>query len=191
MRLFKSSPAGAIVLCLIGGVLVFVTSGRVWARAGVHFANGIGGSTSLTITGHDASSSIPATGIALMALALAILAGSGVLRRMVGAVTALVGIGAIGAALYGRGNVSNALTSKLSEHSSVTGISVQASANGWWVVALVGALLAVAAGLVTVRFAPGWSQMAERYDAPDAAKPKRDPAAVAWDALDRGEDPTD
>jgi uncharacterized membrane protein (TIGR02234 family) len=170
-------------MCLVGGVLVLVTSGRVWARA----ASPRQAATALTVTGHQAASSIPATGIALIALALAILAGSGVLRRMVGAVTALMGVAAVGAAIYGRGNVSGALADR---EVGATGLAVHASANGWWVVALVGGLLAIAAGLMTAAWAPRWTGMAERYESPNAPKPKRDPAAVAWDALDRGEDPT-
>jgi hypothetical protein len=32
--------------------------------------------------------------------------------------------------------------------------------------------------------------MSARYDSPNARKPSKDPSTVAWDALDRGEDPT-
>ena len=35
-----------------------------------------------------------------------------------------------------------------------------------------------------------WARMGEKYDAPTAPPPTKDPGAVAWDALDRGEDPT-
>ncbi|MBV9487717.1 MAG: Trp biosynthesis-associated membrane protein [Solirubrobacterales bacterium] len=187
MKLFARSPAAAIVVCLVGGLLVFLTSGRVWARATAPNVTGGDGSATLSVTGHQVAASIPATGIALMALALAILAASGMMRRLVGGVTVLLGVAAVGVAIAARGNVSKALEDR---EVGATGLAVHASANGWWVVTLVGGLLALAAGLLAIRYAPAWSGMAERYDAPGATQPKRDPAAVAWDALDRGEDPT-
>jgi len=71
-----------------------------------------------------------------------------------------------------------------------TGVVLPVSLTGWPFVALLGALLLLVAGLVTTVRGPGWSALSQRYDAP-AAKPRpRDPAVAAWDALDRGEDPT-
>jgi hypothetical protein len=67
---------------------------------------------------------------------------------------------------------------------------VHASANGWWLVATLGGLLAVFAGAMTVVYARQWSGLGAAYDAPSAPAPAKDPARVAWDALDRGEDPT-
>ena len=54
-----------------------------------------------------------------------------------------------------------------------------------------GVLIALA-GALTVVFAPRWSAMATRYEAPTAAARRDGPATdiALWTALDRGEDPT-
>jgi uncharacterized membrane protein (TIGR02234 family) len=182
----RRSPALAVLLCAVGGALVLLASGRQWAHAAVIAVAGAG-RTTVSVTGHQAATSLPATGIALLALAVAILAASGPMRRLVGAVVVLIGIAAVGAAIAGQGNVDNALQD---QETGTRGLAVHASANGWWVVALVGGLLALSAGVLTVVRSPAWSRMSAKYDAPSTPKPVADPAGHAWDALDRGEDPT-
>jgi uncharacterized membrane protein (TIGR02234 family) len=165
---------------------VLLTSGRQWAHTTVHTVSG-GGATTLSVSGHDVEPSLSALGIAMLALAAAILASNGLMRRVVGVVVVLVAASAVAVAIVGRAHVSAAL-----ENGEVgaKGIAVHAAANGWWVVALVGGLVALAAGLLTTFRSGSWGGMGAKYDAPAAPKPARDPAAVAWDALDRGEDPT-
>jgi uncharacterized membrane protein (TIGR02234 family) len=182
----RRSPLPAVAGCAAGGLLVLLTSGRQWAHTTVHAVTG-SGATSLSVSGHDVEPSLSALGIALLALAVAILASNGLMRRVVGAVVALVAASAVGVGVAGRAHVSSAL-----ENGEVgaKGIAVHAAANGWWVVAVLGGLMALAAGLLTVVRSGSWGGMGSKYDAPAAPKPARDPAAVAWDALDRGEDPT-
>jgi uncharacterized membrane protein (TIGR02234 family) len=181
------SPVGAILACAAGGLLLLLASGRQWARATLRNVSG-GGTTPLSATGHVVAPSLPALGLALVALAAAILASKRTMRRVVGVVIVFVAAASVGVALSARGDVSSAL-----EHRELgaQGLAVHASANGWWLVALLGGLIAVAAGILTVVRAAQWSSMGAKYDAPTApAAPTKDPAAVAWDALDRGEDPT-
>jgi uncharacterized membrane protein (TIGR02234 family) len=183
----RSSPALAVIGCALAGGLVLLASGREWAQATL--PPGSGGSGSLSVTGHQVTASIPAIAYALLALAVAILASSGFMRRVVGGVVTLVGVLAIAVALHARGDVSQALSDQ--EHGA-TGIAVHASANGWWVVVVIGGLLAIAAGSLTVVKAGAWSRMSEKYDAPTSTSaPTADPGASTWDALDRGEDPTE
>jgi uncharacterized membrane protein (TIGR02234 family) len=182
----RTSPALAVAGCAVGGLLILLTSGREWAHTTL--AASSGGSGSLSVTGHQVSSSIPAVSYALLALAVAILASSGFMRRVVGSLVTLVGILAVVVAFYARGDVSHALAD---QENGATGITVHASANGWWVFVLVGGLLAIGAGAVTMVRSGAWSRMGEKYDAPTSAPPTKDPGAVTWDALDRGEDPTE
>lgn len=181
----RRSPAGAVIACGVGGLLVLLASGRQWAHASLR---AIGtGRAQLSATGHVVAPSLPALGLALLALAAAILASRRVMRRIVGVVIVFVAAAVIGVGVTARGDVSAAL-----EHREVgvQGLAVHASANGWWLVATVGGLIAVVAGMLTVLRAEQWSGLGAKYDAPTAPAPTKDPAALAWDALDRGEDPT-
>jgi uncharacterized membrane protein (TIGR02234 family) len=185
----RRSPAGAVIGCAIGGLLVLLASGRQWAHTTIPNVAGEG-PTKLSATGHVVAPSLPAIGIALLALAAAILASKRWMRRVVGVVIVLLAGAAVGVAISARGDVSTALKHR---EVGVQGLAVHASANGWWLVATVGGAIAVLAGALTVLRAKDWTAMGAKYDAPgatSAARPAQDPAVVAWDALDRGEDPT-
>jgi uncharacterized membrane protein (TIGR02234 family) len=181
----RRSPAAAVLTCAAGGLLVLLASGRQWAHATIGDVSG--GRTSLSATGHVVAPSLPALGLALLALAAAILAAKRLMRRVVGVVIVFVAAATVGVGITARGDVSNAL-----EHREVgaQGLAVHATANGWWLVATIGGVVAVVAGALTVWRAEQWSGLGAKYDAPSAPAPTKDPAAVAWDALDRGEDPT-
>jgi uncharacterized membrane protein (TIGR02234 family) len=182
----RRSPSGAVASCAAGALLILLASGRQWAHTTL--AGGIGGGpAALSATGHNVAPSLPALGIALLALSAAILAAKGLMRRIVGVVVVFVAAAVVGVGITARGDVSSAL-----EHREVgvQGLAVHASANAWWLVATVGGLIAVVAGVLTVLRAEQWSALGAKYDAPSAPKPTKDPAVLAWDALDRGEDPT-
>jgi uncharacterized membrane protein (TIGR02234 family) len=171
-----------------GGLLVLLASGRRWSSGAVHVPGA--SVTSVTVSGHAVEPSLPALGIALLALAGGLVAARGLLRRAVGVVVVAVGATALGVAIAGRGAVSSALTSH-----EVGGLAlpVHGSANGWWIVAALGGLLALLAGLLAALRSGGWAAMGRKYEAPDSSVPAvaaGDPSDTAWDALDRGEDPT-
>jgi hypothetical protein len=67
-----------------------------------------------------------------------------------------------------------------------------AHVTGWWWLALVGSLLALAAAVVAVRFCGTWPEMGSRYDAP-ATRPQPEDLDELdlWRAIDQGRDPTD
>jgi uncharacterized membrane protein (TIGR02234 family) len=180
-------PLGlAITTIAAGGLLVLLTGGRVWARASQPSLVG-SGHVALSATGHQVAPAIPALALALLTLAAAVLAARGALRRVVGVVVVFVGATTIGVTLKAVGQVSQALERR---EVGATGLAVHASANGWWVLALIGGLLATAAGALTVLRGNHWAALGARYDAPTAPPRATDPAADAWAALDRGEDPT-
>jgi uncharacterized membrane protein (TIGR02234 family) len=182
-----SSPVAAVIACAVGGLLVLLASGRQWAHATLRDVTGAG-QTPLSATGHVVAPALPALGLALLALAAAILASKRLMRRVVGVVIVFVAAATVGVSVTARGDVSSAL-----EHREVgvQGLAVHASANGWWVLAAIGGAIAVVAGVLAVLRADQWSSLGAKYDAPTAPPaPTKDPAAVAWDALDRGEDPT-
>jgi uncharacterized membrane protein (TIGR02234 family) len=170
----------------VSGGLVLLASGREWAHATVTVPAGT--AAVLHVNGHNVASSLPAVGIALLALAAAVLAASGVMRRIVGLVVLAIGASTIGVAITARGQVSSALERK---EVGAAGITVHATANGWWLLVVVGGLLALLTGLLTVARGAQWSGLGAKYDAPTATAKPKDPSMTAWDALDRGEDPTD
>ena len=96
----------------------------------------------------------------------------------------------------------------------LTGVAVALAAtslspSSWWVVAAIGSTVTVMGSIVTIRRAPNWPTMSSRYERSDA-RPDAGPGATgvvlsgstvevgvrelavteAWDALDRGLDPT-
>jgi uncharacterized membrane protein (TIGR02234 family) len=178
---------GSLVGVAVGGALILLASGRVWATATVHVP---GAPTSkVSVTGHAVEPALPALGIALLALAVAILAGRGLMRRLVGVTVTVVGGIALGVAIAGRGAVSSALTG---HEIGDAGIPVHGSANGWWLLAALGGLLTLLVGLVVTVRSGRWAAMGAKYEPPrlEAQAPTSPDAQGAWDALDRGEDPT-
>lgn len=185
----KLGLARAVAVVAIGGLLVLVASGRVWSHTTVRVP--AAAAVDVSVTGHAVEPSLPALAIALFALAAGLIAARRTLRRVVGLVIVAVGGIALGVAIAGRGAVSSALTSH-----EVGGLAIPAhgSANGWWVVAAFGGMLAALAGLMAAVRSSGWAAMGSKYEAPSAAPvtvAAGDPADNAWDALDRGEDPTE
>jgi uncharacterized membrane protein (TIGR02234 family) len=183
-----SGTVRAVAGAAVAGAVLLIASGRTWAGTTVHVP-GLSASH-ISVKGHAVEPSLPALGIALLALAAAIIAARGRLRSVVGVVIVVVAAIAVGVAVAGRGAVSSALT-----HHEVGGVAipVHGSANGWWLVAAAAALLGVLVGVVTTVRGGHWAAMGGKYDAPGAApsRPAADPAEAAWQALDRGEDPTE
>ncbi|KAB1912965.1 Trp biosynthesis-associated membrane protein [Micromonospora sp. AMSO31t] len=167
----------AVLLCLAGAGLAFWAVTRTW-------------SVELTARGSLPPSRHARTGAELLpwvsALALVGLAGGGAVlatrgrvRRLLGGLLALLGLGVAAGGGYG-----------LTE----SGVSRQ-----WPALVLVGGLVLLAGGLLTALRGGDWPAMGARYerrpgrpaepageDRPAVERGTRD----AWEALDRGEDPT-
>ncbi len=178
----------AVALTALGGVLALVAAGRVWSQTTVQIP--AAAATHVSVTGNAVEPSLSALAIAILALAAGLVAARGVLRRIVGVVIVAIGAAVVAVSIDGRGAVSAALTSH-----EVGGLAIPAhgTANAWWVLAAVGGLLAVVAGVLAAARSGAWAAMGRKYDAPSASRPvvaKGDPSDTAWDALDRGEDPT-
>lgn len=162
-----------VAALLAGSLATFAASGRTWR---------VGNGASDPITGLASQAAIAGTQIApaVRACALAALAGTLVLllvrsapaRMIVATLVTLVSATACGAALAA-GIVSPA-------HLDPT---------AWPWLCAASALIATLAGLAGIVGARGWqSRSSDRYDSPSA--PVRPADEDAWQALDRGEDPT-
>ncbi len=183
----------------LAGTVALMASAQTWVEVTVLRRAPLPSGTD-ALSGSEAVPLVPATGLVLLAAALALLAVRGAGRVVVGVLIALAG-GAllwsgldalVGGASPGPGELEDLVT--LGDEGVQTSESVL-----WPLLATLAGLLALAAGvLVTVR-GPRWPGLGRRYDrAPGAAatapaRPRTDEdrALDAWRALDRGDDPTD
>jgi uncharacterized membrane protein (TIGR02234 family) len=172
----------------VGGLLVLLASGRVWSTAHVVIPGA--SAVKLSVTGHAVEPSLPALGIALLALAAGIVAARGRLRAVVAFVVALVGGLCVVVAFVGRSSVSSALRA---HELGGAGVPVHGSANGWWVVAALGGLIAFVTGGIAMVRGARWAAMGSKYEVPEARREREvavDPDQAAWEVLDSGGDPT-
>ncbi|PWR05068.1 Trp biosynthesis protein [Micromonospora acroterricola] len=178
----------AVLLCLAGAGLAFWAATRSW-------------SVELTVRPaplppvRDARSGagllpwLPALALVTLAGGGAVLATRGRLRRLLGVLLGVLGLAVAAGGGYG-------LVADLDG----------AVSRQWPALCLLGGLLAAAGGGWTAWRGGGWPAMGARYErptrtaaqsAPAAAEPARPAGPMAgrrtteaWDALDRGEDPT-
>jgi uncharacterized membrane protein (TIGR02234 family) len=187
----------SLVACLAGAAVALYAITRTWS---VHLTPRTGMSPLRDArTGTDLEPWV--TGLAVVALAGtgALLATAGRLRRVVGVLLGLAGLGVVIGAIAGRAGL---------DPGSATG------GTTWPILCALGGLVIVAGGVTAARHGHRWPRMSARYDRKPVPPPRsgspteeqRDkPAAVAdqrdksaavvdhraaWDALDRGDDPT-
>jgi uncharacterized membrane protein (TIGR02234 family) len=180
--------AGAITACAGGGLLLLLAAGRAWGSATLRAATGA--RVHVSVTGTAVTPALPALGLALLVLAVAVLATRGLLRRVLGAVAALAGTAAAVLAATSHRGVEQALAGRAF---GVARTAVGVGVSPWQVVAVVAAVVAAAGGAATLLHGHRWTSMGRRYEAPAPAPASPDPAAddaSTWAALDRGEDPT-
>lgn len=123
---------------------------------------------SASSTGEQLVPSVRALALVALAGVVAVLAARGWARAAIGIALALGGI------------------------AIVVNAAAEVAAAGtpaWPVVVVLGGVLVVAAGLLTAVRARSWPALGSRYDAPAARRSAT--TGDAWDAIDRGEDPTD
>ncbi|MCG7311240.1 Trp biosynthesis-associated membrane protein [Brachybacterium sp. ACRRE] len=156
-----------------------------------------GAKQSIDVTGQDAAPAVLALALVGGAAAVATTLASRWVRFITGPVLVLAGIGAAVSAITVRADAVSASTSAVAEATGVVGGSIDAEASIWPLVALVPAVLLVVIGVLVLAVGGRWPRRRSRYQrdasrevAPAELDPSDDPAA-AWDALSRGEDPSD
>lgn len=180
-----------VLLALLGGVIAWAAAGRPWATATVGEAP-----TTLKVaaSGNDLSAGVTALGLTALAGGLALFATQRLARRLVGVLLIAAGVGA---AVYafgerGAGHASRVLADKASAKGFAAG-SVAAHTASWWILAVLGGVLVAVAGAVALVRGAAWPGMSSRYENAAAKKAAADTGSSKdlWDALDRGEDPTE
>lgn len=173
--------AATVLLCAAGAGLAVYGVTRTWSE----IVTPRPGLSSLRETHTGADSAPWVIGLALVALAGAgaLLATRGLVRRVLGGLLAVAGLGVAAGAIAGR-----------------AGLDVGVAGSGaavWPVACVLGGLLIVLGGLWAARSGHEWPAMGARYERGAVAAPVTDPEVnqrvdtrAAWDALDRGDDPT-
>lgn len=178
--------APAVLVGLAGTGLCALAGAKPWAASDRQ-----AGSTLVTASGGH----VPlASALGLVGLAAwgVLLVTRGWVRRGVALLGVLVAVALVATAVVGR---SSALDSARKTTVDLRGTATGTHLTAWWVVGLVGAVLAVVAAGFALRFVPAWPEMGSRYDAPQGRAEAVDPADMdetdLWRALDQGRDPTD
>lgn len=131
-------------------------------------------------------------------LALVVLAAWGVVlvsrarvRRLAAGLALLASVGALAAAAVAQGQLRGTVEDSLAQVGATGGAGV----TGWYVAALLGALVMTASAGLAVRHVRDWPEMGQRYDAPAGssapAPHTTDGSLDLWKAIDQGLDPTD
>jgi hypothetical protein len=179
----------SLVACLAGAALTLYAITRTWS---VHLTQRTGMSALRDAkTGTDLEPWV--TGLAVVALAGtgALLATSGWVRRVLGVLLSLAGVGVVIGAIAGR-----------------VGLDPGSAAGGvtWPILCAAGGVIITYGGVTAARHGHRWPRMSARYDRKPVPPPRAVPAPfadrlpdkspaiadhrAAWDALDRGDDPT-
>jgi uncharacterized membrane protein (TIGR02234 family) len=166
-------------MLLVGAALVLVAAGQAWVTYRLAAMEPFP-SERLSQTGAQLASSVRTLALLALAAVAAVVATRGVARVVIGAVVALAGMSMIR-------SVTRVLLDPGGVLAIIAPLEGEASVRAAPYVALLGAVLIVMAGLLVVVRGRTWGSMSSRYDAP--AQKQREPSM--WDALDRGEDPTD
>lgn len=195
----SSSVSGrALAVALLGGALgatlILVAAGQTWAEG-----RAISGQarTVLQASGSDVTGLPSALALVGLAALVAVFAVRRKGRTVVAALLTLCGLGVTVSALLATGDT-EALDEQAAEATGLSGSTVeQVSHSGWPYAAALGGILLLFAGLLALRFGRGWPAMGGRYERDGVqrrpARPERagERPEELWQALDRGEDPTD
>ena len=183
--------APVVLGTLAAGGLAFFAASRTWAH--VQIATDGLPSDSVDVTGADAQPIVSALALVVVASALAVLAASPRIRRVVGAFTVLVALTAAAVVLLGGSSLDHAVDHAVKESPAFTGTGDHDFTTSAWkyVSALAFLIAAVLAG-ITAKLGAIWPTMSSRYDAPAARSAVTAPQSDAemWKALDEGRDPT-
>jgi uncharacterized membrane protein (TIGR02234 family) len=183
--------APVVLGTLAAGGLAFFTASRTWAHARIA-AEGLPPDT-VKVSGSDAQPIVTALALVAVTAALAVLASSPRLRRVMGVFTVIVALAGIVVVLTGGSSVDDAVAKAVKVSPAFTGSNTPATHHTIWLALTVVAFVLVAGlGAVTARFGPIWPTMGSRYDAPRVRAAKEAPQTDAdmWKALDEGHDPT-
>jgi uncharacterized membrane protein (TIGR02234 family) len=183
-----------VLIAVLGGVIAWAAAGRPWATATV---GGAPNTLKVAASGNDLSAGVTALGLTALAGGLALFATQRLARRLVGVLLIAAGLGAAVYAIGERGasHASQVLADKATAKGFAAGAASVHTAS-WWILAVLGGVLVALAGVSALVRGATWPGMSSRYEnaaSKQAASRTADTGSSKdlWDALDRGEDPTE
>ncbi len=180
----------SLLLVLAGATLVLFAAGRPWIDLVVPQAPPLPART-VVRTGSDLVPALSPLGLLGLAGVAALAATRGRGRVPVGLLLLGAGVAACATTVA---TVSAGVTAALEDPArGVEGsLATTQGFTAWPHAALAGGLLLALGGLVVAARGGRWAALSARYDPPAAraARPPAGPEVAAWEALDRGEDPT-
>jgi uncharacterized membrane protein (TIGR02234 family) len=189
--------AGVLLVLGLASLGVLVSYGATWVVALVPVFAGSAADAApareVTLAGRDLAPLGGAMGWVGLAAIAALLATRTWGRRVTGAAVLLAG-GAAGASAVAFGLTEVAtggggtfVAAALGDAAEADSTSV--SITAWWLLAVLSGLAMLVCGLLALLDGPAWPRLGARYSRPESAT-RAPSAAAAWDALDRGEDPS-
>ena len=180
----------AVLLCLLGAFVVLVAATNAWGTVEV-LPSALAPGRTVEVPGNQVAPGVRALGIVGLAGVVALAATRGRGRTLVGLLLLGVGAGVVAATLAADP------APELLREAAVGGgqVSDVLGSTGWPPLAVVGGVLLALAGLLVTARGRTWSALSDKYR-PPAVRPEVAPAAgpvqdrALWEALDRGEDPT-
>lgn len=189
--------AGVLLVLALASLGVLVSYGATWVVALIPVFAGSADQSApareVALSGRDLAPLGAAMGWVGLAAIAALLATRTWGRRVTGAVVLVAGgaAGVTGVAFalteVASGGGGTFVAAALGEESAAAATSV--SITAWWVLAVLSGLAMLVCGMLALLDGPAWPRLGARYSRPDSATTTPS-AAAAWDALDRGEDPT-
>ncbi|GDY33518.1 Trp biosynthesis-associated membrane protein [Gandjariella thermophila] len=175
-----------LVLLLLAAAALWGASRLAWSVS-VEFGSGDASVPRVHTGADDVPALVPVALLALAAIA-AVAATGGWLRRALGVLVGLAGVGLLVVAVRPSPPAAQPVAGAPAQLDAVR----HATAQIPWAHTLtgLGGALLVAAGVVLVRHGPRMPRMGGRYQATTAAKRAADPDKELWGALDQGDDPT-
>jgi Tryptophan-associated transmembrane protein (Trp_oprn_chp) len=184
---------------LAGAGLALLAAGRAWVTQDVEEVPGV---HTLTATGDQAASAVPALALSAAAGALVLLIAGPLAARLAGVVVTLAGGGLAAAAVAVLADPRSAAAAAVPGVTGRAGpLADPAAASTWvWITVIAGLLVATGGGLAAAR-SSAWSAPGRRFEqASTGGRAGRrrgtddgvgaENAVRAWDALSRGDDPT-
>ena len=175
----------SVLLCLLGSALVLLAVSRSWVTHRIAAPAPLP-SKAFTVAGTHLAPGARALALVGLAGVAAVLATRRLGRIAVGVLLTAAGAGIVAVVARALADPDAAIR-RAGPFVDVTYAPGQ-HLGRWPYVALLGAVLVAAGGVLVVVRGRSWASMSAKYDAP-AQKPHGE--ASLWDALDRGEDPTD
>lgn len=182
---------GTLASIAAAAVVIIASYAATWATVTVPVFTGQDAAPTrdVTLTGGQLVPLGAALGWLALAGAAGLLATRTWGRRVVGTVMVLAGGGA-GASALAFGLTGPALIdTALAAQGLPAPDSVSRSA--WWIAAMMAGLVVLVGGALSVLRGPSWPGLSRRYERRSTATAGPVGGVAAWDALDRGEDPTD